>query len=518
MAHMLKILRSQTNNILATENINLAQYIYNSKTEKLFLLGGIIASIFMWIVFKHFYPNPNLIFDSYHYLIATDTNANVYAWPIGYPKFIRLLGHISHAANFLTTCQFFLFESCSLLFFFSIRMLLRIGILPSIILLLYLHLNPIYLYTSNLVISDILFTSLSLVWITQIIWIIYYPKKWMIYTHSIILLLVFTIRYNALYYPFVGVIAILLTHQSIKYKLLGIILPIILITGFILFTRFTMQTSTGVKQFSPFGGWKLANDALYMYEHIYIKDKGPLPEKFKNLDQTVRKYFDAPHDTVDLYHYDVTSGSYYMYIYPSPLMVYQHKVQGFDPSPLNFRTFAPMGPLYQEYGTYLIKKNIIPFVEYFIVPNLYRYFIPPQEVYTDNINPFYLRHDDLDSCARKWFGITSTNAKQKYINFRFQIFNNYSFTNAIIHGVFFLCILGFSLLNGFSIINKEKAYVLLLITLLFLIDFCFSIVAAAIVLRYELFITIIEFSFILVIIEFISNLDNKNTSLTPSGG
>lgn len=485
------------------------QFVFRSSTNKIFLIASISTSIIIWILFKNLYPNANLIFDSYHYLIATQTNTPVYAWPIGYSQFIRLLGYISHSVFFLVTTQYFILEITFLLFFFTIRYFLKPGLLTSILLLILFHFNPIFAYTANLVISDTLFVTLSLLWIVQLFWIIIHPKEWMIYTHAILLLLAFTVRYNALYYPIIALIAFILCNRPLFFKLKGILISSLMIIGFILFTSYKMGTHYGVKQFSPFGGWKLANDALYMYEHVYKYNHDPLPEKFKELDKTVRNYFNNPHDTVNIFTPDVTSGSYYMYIYPSPLMEYMRKINGPDPNPLNFKVFAPMGPLYQEYGTFLIKKYSKEFLFNFVLPNALRYLIPPQEVYTDNVNPFYLRIDDLDSSARKWFGISSTGATKKNIEIRYKIFQNYPIGNTIMHIVFLLSCLSFIILNGFKKAKTNIAYMVFIIMLLFIVDFVFSISASAVVLRYEILILVIETSFTIFLLEFILKMDKQ---------
>lgn len=502
--------KSSSQTQLINPEIGFKQFIWKNLPNRLYLFGGCIASIIIWISFKQLYPNANLIFDSFHYLIATKSNTAVYAWPIGYPQFIRLLGNISHSITFLITTQYCILELSFLMLFFTLRYFFRLGVISSTSIWVVFHLNPIFPYTANLVLADTLFTALSLLWLSQLIWIICQPKNWMIYSHAIILLLTFSVRYNALYYPIIAASSFILTKETMRFKLTGIIVPVVLVGSFILFTSFKMESNHGIRQFSPFGGWKLANDALYMYEHVYKQNPPPTPLKFKELDNTVRNYFNRPHDTVNLIRSDVTFGSYYMYIYPSPLMEYMRKIKGDDLAPLNFDKFAPMGPLYQEYGSYLIKKYPLAFAKHFLLPNTLRYLIPIQEVYTDDVNPFYLRNDDLDSSARKWFNITSTSAENKYIKVRHQIFNLYPIVNAIIHIIFILSTIAFLILEGVRKIISFCSRTILIILFLFLLDFTFSIFAAAIVLRYELFITMIEIMITFYFIEYILNIDNQN--------
>lgn len=497
---------------IVSTSTHFSDFIWKSTANRLYIASTIILSCIIWFTFKRFYPNPNLIFDSFHYLKATVENLNAYAWPIGYPKFIRWLGVLTHSANSVAAIQYALLQLSFLFFFLSFRYLFSLGKWPSLVIYLFLQFNPIFIYSCNLILSDVLFTALSILWITQLIWIIYDFKPWMIITHALVLLLTFTVRYNALYYPIVASIAFLASKQQWEYKLSGIGLQIIVLGGFIAFTSNAMFNKYGVQQFSPFGGWKLANDALYIYEHVYKENDQPVPLKFKGLDNTVKEYFNSKHDTVDLWHWDVTSGSYYMYIYPSPLMKYMRSIYGEDYNPLNYKTFAPMGPLYQEYGSYLIRKHPKAFIKHFIYPNFYRYLTPPPEVYTDNVNPFVLRNDALDSAARKWFNLKSTSAPIKSINFRTDLFNIYSITSLWIHIIFFLLLAFYFILRLYKHLNKFNLKIISLIAILWSCDLAFSILAAAIVLRYQLFSIIIETSFIPLLVELFSKDPVKNNS------
>jgi hypothetical protein len=69
---------------------------------------------------------------------------------------------------------------------------------------------------------------LSLLWVTQLIWIICRPKSYMIYVQAVLLFLVFTVRYNSLYYPLIASGVLLMCRLQIQYKIVGILLQFIL--------------------------------------------------------------------------------------------------------------------------------------------------------------------------------------------------------------------------------------------------------------------------------------------------
>lgn len=480
-------------------------FVFKIKINRWYLGFFLFASLGLWIIFKHFYPYPNIIFDSYYYISATVSNADVNAWPIGYSKILRLIGWFSHSANLVLTIQYFSLQLALLFIFFALRFFFQLNKVISNILLLWMILNPVFIYISNLLLSDAFFTAFSLVWFTNLLWILFRPRPYMIITQAVLLLVTFSLRYNALYYPLVATLAFILSQQKVYLKLAGIIFQCIIIGGFITYTTDKMEKDYKVKQFSPFGGWKLANNALYMYEHTYGERKNAVPERFQGLDQRIRSYFDHPHYRVSMWDPDVTWGSYYMYIHGSPLIQHMFSIYGPDAPNvnLNFDKFALMGPLYQEYGAYLIKKDPGAFVHYFVLPNTLRYFSPYAEVFVDSENSFDLRTDYLGQPAIKWFSLRTLATDKAYVSFRTSVFSFYPMLNTITHLFFVFSILMFFLFKTFSYTKISIKHSVLVMILLWLCDFLFSILAAVVVLRYQLFIISVELMFALSLIQLI---------------
>jgi hypothetical protein len=497
---------------MSVEHSHFLQFVFKKKTNRLYLLFATVLSIGLWLIFKQAYPYPNIIFDSYYYIQAAILKSDVNAWPIGYSKFLRLIGLFSHSPNVLLTTQYFFLILSFLFFFFSLRFFLRLGKWTSLFLFLFLMLNPIFFYTCNLVLSDTLFTGMSILWFTQLLWIVCRPRPYMIVTHAILVLITFSTRYSALYYPLAACIFFLLSPQRISLKIAGIALQFLVVGSFILYTINRTEAVYGVKDFSPFGSWKIASNALYMYGHIQPKKTEQMPVKFQPLDKMVRKYFDSPHEKVELMDADPTWGSYYMFIYPpSPLIEYMQSKYGTSPLPLDYKQFAPMGPLYKEYGNYLIRKYPAAFAQHVVWPNVQLYAIPHPEVFADSINPFYLRKDTLGSYVKTWFGLTNITIPVEKIRLRSYVLAPYPILNTLVHILFIASFLGFFVLNGYKRIGKPYSYALLAIAGLWLGNFFFGMITAGGLLRYQLFITVIEFSFALFFIEFIAREDHSST-------
>jgi hypothetical protein len=476
-------------------------FIWHERGHRLYLWGAAVASLAILVLFKLIYPYPNMVMDSYYYVRAAANNADVNAWPIGYSKFLQLVGLFTHSHLVLVGIQYFFLETAFLIFFFTLHYFLRPGPLISNILFVFFFVNPLFIYTANLIMADALFNGLSILWITQLLWIIYKPRAYMIFTHAFLLLITFTVRYNALYYPVIAGLAFLLSRQRVWLKLAGIGIPVALVISFIFYTSHKMEEYCGVRQFSPFGGWKLANDALYMYAHLASEKQSPVPAQFRAVDHLVRRYFQLSHDPGDLMRPDVFHGSPFMF--DGPLMYYMMRLYGQDTTLfINFQKWSRMGPMYMAYGSYLVRNHPFAFARWFLWPNVQHYIYPPREIYM-TITPFFLRRDELGPEATRWFGLISLMPKPKYINLRLNIFSVYPLSFCLIHVCFVLSLLGFSFNKGWSRVGRPLNYCLLTLVSLWLLDAAFSLTAAAIVMRYQILTTSLEFSLSLYFLEYI---------------
>ncbi|TWW00647.1 hypothetical protein [Chitinophaga pinensis] len=119
--------------------------------------------------------------------------------------------------------------------------------------------NPVFLFIANYVSSDALFLSLSLVWFTLLLWILHRPNKSLIIWHAIIILLAFTVRYNALFYPIVAAIAFVISRQPWRMKVVGMLSSLILIAGFVWHTsnQYDRLTGSASSRLSAAGRWPI---------------------------------------------------------------------------------------------------------------------------------------------------------------------------------------------------------------------------------------------------------------------
>lgn len=490
-------------------------FVWRRRTNRGYLTSAIALTTVLWTLFKILYPYPNVIFDSYNYVRAAALNWNFNAWPIGYSKFLQLFAFFSHSANLLVCLQYVFLESACLVFFFSWLFLFRPGRLITLGLFVLLFANPLLLYCCNYIISDPLFISLSLLWINQLLWVICRPRLYMVFTHALLLGIAFTVRYNALYYPFIAMLAFMLSRRPLWYKAAGIIIPFVLVAAFTEYTRTQVKAFTGEKQFSAFGSWKLANDALYIYARVLPGQPEGMPEKFRELDSMVRQYFLHTQGPVDILYNDFTSGSFFMYALNTPLVTYMEKHYGGGWPFLNTKKYWIVAPLYQSYALFLIRKYPGAFTRYFLLPNFLRYYAPPGEIFGSRV-PFQLNESYGGPYLRKMLNITTIETKDSSIDLSVKILTVYQPIIAIGHFGFLFGLISFLFLRGYRRIGNPYNYCLLLIAVLWCCDLAFSVLSAGIVLRYQIFVMVPEIAFGLYFIEFVYRVFDKRIPLSIS--
>lgn len=481
-----------------------------------YLLGATALSLILFFIFKLMYPHPFMVMDSYVYIRPLVEGHSVNSFPMGYTWFLQLFSFFSRSATLLVWVQYLLLEASCLFFFFSLLYIFQPGSRwMKVLLFLFFFVNPLFLFCSNFIMSDALFTTLSILWITQLMWIMARPRLYMIFTHALLLLLVFTVRYNALYYPFIASFILLATRMRPWFKVGAIVLQFVFIGSFIRYTQGEMERSSGIRQFSPFGSWRMASNALYMYGHVCQEKNDTVPARFATLDHMVKRYFRAVKWVDDLS--DARSGgAFYAADGGSPLVQYKLRQYGQDSVFLDLRTFGLVAPLYSAYGTYLARKYPIAYCRWFLWPSAIRYAISPTEVFS-SLSPFYLRQDDIGRETSAWFGLKTLMVSPARIRLRTAILSPYPILLGMIHLAFILGMMGFLVFGGLKKMDRANTWIVITVMAFWLCDLFFKITAGAIVLRHQLFLMILEFAFALVFLDFIARQTERTPLSQPKG-
>ncbi|SEW03881.1 Protoporphyrinogen oxidase [Chitinophaga sp. YR573] len=461
-------------------------------------IAGIVV-LLQFIVFKYLYFTPGFVDgDSYVYLETAFHNLNINTYPIGYSKFLRIFSAFTKSDIALVGFQYLLLQGSSLFFIFTLAWLYKPGKVAFAILFCCMVFNPAFLYMSNYVTSDALFLGLSLIWFTLLLWILHRPTPRLIIIHAVIILLAFTVRYNALFYPIVGAIAFLLSRQPLRMKIGGIVASILLIAGFMYHTSNQYNKLTGIRQFSPFSGWQMANNALYVYRFLQDKKLPNLPPDFKQLDHTVRTYFDTTRNIYAHPQEMLIANTWYMWDPKSPLQIYMNQQFKNDSTASSLKKWATVGPLYADYGAYLIKQYPATFALFYLLPNFMKYYAPPVEF----LDTYNMGKDSIRPMGQIWFGLKNAKVNTHFKNPKVTVLGFYPVLVGILNVVFLFGLVGFAMLKGFKR-QKLLSSGLLLVFGLWLVNFGFSVFASQIALRFQMLPVLVFMSFAVLLIEYV---------------
>lgn len=472
------------------------RFILADNTRRKYLLMALAGMVVQFILFKLAYPFGDYFSDSYSYIYAAANHFDFNIWPVGYSKFIYIVHLFTHSDTALVGIQYAATIIAGLLFFYTILYWFTPSKTVTQVLYVFLFFNPLTLYVCNYISSDGIFMAMSLTWFSLLLWIIFKPNLWFIFAHALLLGIAFPVRYNAMYYPIVAGFAFLLSRYSIPLKLTGIVLPLVFIGIFIMYTRDVAEDMTGSKQFSAFSGWQWANNALYMYPHIEV-DEATLPAGTAVFHNMVKHYFDTiPENMAQV---SPLAGSFYIKYPYAPLKQY-YAIYVRDHQPRdNIAAWGGVAPVFSAYGTHLVKQNPAPYARYFLLPNAINYFFPPLE----KLEVYNLGSSHVSEIAQQWFEYHSTEVSSISPHVQGNLLMFFPSLFVFVNIAFMGCVIYFLWTKGYRKTPRSFNLALILATLFFLGNMGFSILASPIVFRYQVFPMIILLTFGGMLVAFI---------------
>jgi hypothetical protein len=477
-----------------------SQWLTEDKENKRLLWFSVIimAVSFGWL--KFMYPYPNFMPpDSYSYLEAAYKNEFINQWPIGYSKFLRLVSVFSRSHLVLVVLQYLLLMTSVLYLLFTIRYIFAPGKWLFRGLLAVSVVNPLLSHIANFVSSDCLFAALSLVWFTQLLWMIHQPRLRLFLFHAVILLLAFTVRYSALWYPFISIAIIILTGfipKRIKWLGIGSIVTLLLI--FIGCTQYEYQKKTGTIQYAAFGGWQMTANALYAYAHAKPVDLENVSYEFHDLHAAVNHHMDSLQKLSNRPDEDFIG--YYLSDLHSPLVTYGKQQRQKDSiKKTYFQAWAAMGPLYGAYGRWLIKEHPGLYLKHFAWPNLVRYYNPPMSF----MGVYNLYNTKVDSIAMTWFNWKNNQLPSRLADKKIYTMSYIQTLLTIINPLFIASILLFLCFSGLKQCSKTSKHLLICMLLVWFGNCIFSVVSAPTELRYQIFPVVITLPFCILFMSWI---------------
>jgi hypothetical protein len=449
--------------------------------------------------FKLCYPYPDFFDDSYFYIFSAKSNLGISIWPIGYSKFLALFHFITYSSTALVAFQYFLLQLSLLLFYFTLRYLFHTGRTTNSIMFFPLMINPLSLYLCNVVNNDAIFAAISMLWITQIIWILRRPMIYQIFIQALLVLLCFSVRNNAYYYPAVTVLAFLLSGQNWLKKTAGILSTIFAIALFIQHTRSEAVKLTGTDQFSLFTGWQLANNALYIFDQVEVDSSDlPTPEA-KEINSISIQFFNSINSPGYRSSLESFVGNFFIKYSKSPLKVFFYR--HYDPKDemSMIRDWGRASASFSPFGKYVLTHYPMSYFQYFVHPNIRHYFLPP----LSHLETYNYGTNQIEPIAMHWFHFGGTTVH--CLSYSLQGFLLIYAAFFLLANLYFAC-QSFLYFRAIPHDSPQKALVQRVFPVIFsfvILNFLFSISVTVNILRYQVVPMILLFAFGLVIHDYL---------------
>lgn len=464
-------------------NPSFKEYLWKEKSNRSILILALFAMVIQFSIFKYFYPNAGFIDgDSYVYLDTAFWNKGINTYMIGYSMFLRFFSVFSTSDFALVAFQYLFIELGALLLVFTLCYFFQPVKVIKYIMLAFAVINPLFLYMANYVSSDGFFLALSFTWFSSLMWLLQRPSHKLIFYHTILLFICFTVRYNALMYPFISLAVILFSTVRTKVKMQCIALILLLVGGFVLYNGNKYEQLTGHWQYSPFGGWQLANNAMYAYKYVDSAQRKPVPPQFVTLDNMIRKYFDTATNPFTHPEILLKASTVYMWDPRSPLYKYRNTLFTKDSSASELKKWASMGPFYSQYGLYIISHYPGHYLQYFIWPNACKYYALPVEF----LEQYNSGEDSVKPPAMQWFKYKNPKRIVRLKDLHVTVLNYYPILTGIVN-VLFLFILLCLMSLGFFRNKTPLRNAILLITIFWLANAAFTILSSSAALRFQAF-------------------------------
>lgn len=403
----------------------------------LFLFYGAVVAGLLYC-----YPVPQISWDS-NYYVERSMDLKPGLRPIGYAFFLRVLYSLYGHLWVISVAQL-------TLYFMGVR--LFCGVLGEMLawkrtwvcaLSALLLLEPAGLAHCVAVLSDVLFSILTLLWVATLLLLVRRVQGVLLLLHGLILLLCLQTRHLAQCYPVIScfVLLILLWKKQRAVALLtlaGI--------GWVLGIWYTSNTVDrwrnfrhfGVATQTPFAGWTDANNALHALPYVRNRSlKNPDPQV-----QALHRQFVHFIDTTSFTPSPASSD--YLWDARSPLDImrrqYTDSLHGFYEG-----AWFLLAPRLGAWGSAIRNQHPGAYLRGFVVPNFASLVLP----HTGEMSDYYIAGDALPGLLQR-YGITQSDIRCRYQPFKSGI-------NALEQGIHLLRLIAIVVVTALLLIRWKRA-------------------------------------------------------------
>jgi hypothetical protein len=283
--------------------------------------------------------------------------------PIGYSWFLSWVYTLSPSVFMIFIVQYLLYMISGLYLIFTLKYHFRPN--SRVLFLafsLLIILSPAAIYLSNTLLSDSLFISLTMLWLSSGIWLMRKIRAFTLIMHLVFLVLAMNTRYIGLFYPFISMGMIFFSSSALRLRLSLIILPLIALIFSIRYTSNEIEKIYLVRTFSPFSGWALANNAVSIIPHSSIPASEFDDSGVQQIHQMVLQYPDTTYSTGNI----MATNFIWENDFPGKQIMFEYAR---NTRHNYYVAWVHMGIKYREYGKSLIQKRPVSFFRHYIIPN-----------------------------------------------------------------------------------------------------------------------------------------------------
>ena len=327
------------------------------------IIGGSFIAILIFL--KVYYPYPQTLSDTGNYVLsAISGKINGYR-PYGYSGFLSFFHSFSADVKFVVDWQWFMTFVSVGFFLFTIKFIFRD--LPKIafyILCAICIFNPSMIFMDSYIMSDSLFVSLTLLFLTTCIWAICNGSWTAIVANLLLLWWCMDTRYIGLFYPLfsAGALVWALWKRFKWMSLAAGLLPLLMLFFYRSSATDKMKEEFGVETFSSFGGWQKANNGVAVLPFVKVDSTEITDPQVKAINQIVRQFPDSCFNTTNV----MATNFMWVKEYPGKQCLFRYIQQTNTPY---MKAWAYLGTQMDAYGDFLQTHYRSEFIKHFIVPN-----------------------------------------------------------------------------------------------------------------------------------------------------
>ncbi|HEX8315146.1 MAG TPA: hypothetical protein VF609_09140, partial [Flavisolibacter sp.] len=236
-------------------------------------------------------------------------------------------------------------------------------------------LAPTCIYLCNFAISDALFISLTNLWVASLLWMMGTRKAGPIIWNAALMILVMQVRYIALFYPLVTVLALFLTYfkaDKLRFLFLSA-LQVALFFGLIFFTTWQTKRNIGVSVLSGFSGWQKANNSMHVMPYINLK-----PEDIKDAEVRRMHAYILANNPPGFYPTKDSVVIFYLWSPDSPFKKYLNQLR--KSGKMSYLHYWHLSSIsFGKWADYIMKKYPGLYIRHYMWPNFLLLFNLPNE-------------------------------------------------------------------------------------------------------------------------------------------